>query len=50
MTYDPSGDAASTSTPITAGTVQDWFLTGNNAVYVGLVVAALFVFSSMGKR
>jgi hypothetical protein len=50
MTYDPSGDVAPTSTPITAGTVQDWFLTGNNAVYVGLVVAALFVFSSMGKR
>jgi hypothetical protein len=51
MTYDPSGDAAaSASTPITAGTVEDWFLTGNNAVYVGLVVAALFVFSSIGKR
>jgi hypothetical protein len=48
MTYDPSGNDA--SVPFSWGVIEDWFLTGNNALYVGLVVAALFVFSSMGKR
>ena len=50
MTYDPSGNTAPTSTPITVGTVEDWFLTGYNALYVGLGVLAFAVLMGMGRR
>ena len=50
MTYDPSGNTALTSTPITVGTVEDWFLTGYNALYVGLGVLAFAVLMGMGRR
>jgi hypothetical protein len=63
MTYDPSGNAASASPlcifgeisvngqcePIAQG-VEDWFLTGYNALYVGLGVLAFAVLMGMGRR
>ena len=48
MTYDPSGDAA--SVPLSWGVIEDWFLTGNNAIYVGLGVLAFAVLMGMGRR
>ena len=35
--------------PILAG-LEDWFLTGNNAIYVGLGVLAFAVLMGMGRR
>jgi hypothetical protein len=48
MTYDPSGNDA--SVPFSWGVIEDWFLTGNNAIYAGLAVAALAALMAMKGR
>jgi hypothetical protein len=46
MTYDASGDVTAAG----GTTATNWLATGNNAVYAGLAVAALFVVMAMGSR